>query len=727
MRRVWSERIIATFLIAAAGCAALHASDEGLERRVTGALERGGLGADALAVIDNVLRHGAPPPRLAPAVVREVLARPLASADAAALFRRAVGAELTLEPAAGQGGFETLLKTYLEELAGAQAQLRAAVRPFEDAGLLRTLAEGLPSAGDLLALADRVDAAALERANLRFIAATMRFANGMRGVRDFPAARTFQSSIGAVIIGTRGNDRHGADAALIIDPGGDDHYDRAAARGGALSVIVDLAGNDRYVGSDLALRGLSAIVDLAGDDVYAMEGPGLGAAIAGAALVVDLAGNDSYQAKFFAQGAAAFGIGALLDSSGDDRYRVQAWGQGFGLAGGLGLLWDRGGDDRYTAAGVPDAFNRGAGVSYAQGAAYGVRGFIGGGIGILRDDAGDDRYEAQMFAQGTGYYHALGMLWDRAGSDRYRAVRYAQGNGVHLAVGVLRDEAGDDGYEIAVGYGQGMGLDLAVGTLVDRGGNDSYRARDDAQGAATANGFGLLADSGGTDKWELAGEGRGRAQWQRGLPSVALLLQGAEERAESLPGKPEAPRRCPQLSKEPPDPQLPLGEALRRIGPGFYGEAFDAAAYAEVRRRLATRLRATLVELPRDAPEAAWQFGDALRCALRDATEAQAAAMWREMEAFLAGDPSTPFAVDIALAQRARAAPAEQAGRIAGILDRHPRCGVRALALQVFPRREAAEAALRASCWQLQAAARGELRRLGVPLPRDAALPSFFR
>src|SRR5688572_5742536 len=204
MRRVWSERIIATFLFAAAGCAALHASDEGLERRVTGALERGGLGADALAVIDNVVRHGAPPPRLAPAVVREVLARPLGSADAAALFRRAVPAELTLEPAAGQGGFETLLKTYLEELAEAQAQLRAAVRPFDDAGLLRTLAEGLPSAGDLLALADRVDAAALERANLRFMAATMRFANGMRAVRDFPAARTFQSSIGAVIIGTRG-------------------------------------------------------------------------------------------------------------------------------------------------------------------------------------------------------------------------------------------------------------------------------------------------------------------------------------------------------------------------------------------------------------------------------------------------------------------------------------------------------------------------------------------
>ena len=31
-----------------------------------------------------------------------------------------------------------------------------------------------------------------------------------------------------------------------------------------------------------------------------------------------------------------------------------------------------------------------------------------GGIGILRDERGDDRYEAQMFAQGSGYYFALG-------------------------------------------------------------------------------------------------------------------------------------------------------------------------------------------------------------------------------------------------------------------------------------------------------------------------------
>ena len=88
-------------------------------------------------------------------------------------------------------------------------------------------------------------------------------------------------------------------------------------------------------------------------------------------------------------------------------------------------------------------------MSFAQGAAFGFRTRLAGGIGILRDDAGNDMYEAQMFAQGTGYYYGIGLAWDLAGDDQWRAVRYAQGNGVHEAVGVLRDEAGDDTYELA--------------------------------------------------------------------------------------------------------------------------------------------------------------------------------------------------------------------------------------------------------------------------------------
>ncbi|HZM34957.1 MAG TPA: hypothetical protein VFC18_10735, partial [Burkholderiales bacterium] len=57
---------------------------------VAAELARQALGPDALLLVDNVLRHEAPAPRAAPALVRELLARPLDAADAASLFRRTV-------------------------------------------------------------------------------------------------------------------------------------------------------------------------------------------------------------------------------------------------------------------------------------------------------------------------------------------------------------------------------------------------------------------------------------------------------------------------------------------------------------------------------------------------------------------------------------------------------------------------------------------------------------
>jgi hypothetical protein len=534
-------------VLIAAGCAAMPRGDESRDARVRAELARAGLGEDALLVIDNTLRHGPPPPRAAPPVALEVLSQPLRAADPAELFRRHVPGSLVISAPAASAPFGELLATYLRELAEAQHLLREAVAPFDDQAILRRLTEGLISANQLLAVADKVDIARLERANALFIEATLRFA---AAVRQVPEPRSFETAIGRVVIGTRGDDRHGPGAALIIDPGGDDVYERAPARGGAVSVVIDLAGNDRYHGSDLALRGLSALIDLAGDDRYTMDGPGLGAAIAGTALLVDYRGADTYSARYLAQGAAAFGIGALIDRSGDDRYSLGAWGQGFGLAQGLGLLWDHAGHDRYVATGEADPFERGSGLSGAQGAAFGYRGLIGGGIGILRDDAGDDRYEAQMFAQGLGYYYALGLLWDRGGDDSYEAFRYAQGNGVHQAVGTLADDAGSDRYAISLGYGQGMGLDLAVGVLRDAGGADSYRAQYGAQGAATANGFGLLEDRAGADRYELGPDDHawGQAEWFRGLPSVAVLLHSERasfnrEIVRSVKHEP-APARC---------------------------------------------------------------------------------------------------------------------------------------------------------------------------------------
>jgi hypothetical protein len=662
--------------VLAAACASLVPPRAALESRVADMLERRGLGPDALLVIDNLLRHGPQPPRAAPPLVLELLARPLEALDAPRIFRAAVPAALASigrESVPPEAPFDDLLRQYLAELAEAQRLLRSALRAFDEEPLLRQLEAGLPASAGLLAAADSADPAQLERANLLFIEATVRFASRLRQARLEPG--TFESPIGTVVIGTRGDDRHGPGAALIIDPGGNDLYERAPARGGAVSVIVDLAGDDEYRGSDVALRALSAIVERAGDDRYAMQASGLAAALAGASLVLDFEGNDSYAARFFAQGAAALGVGALVDLAGHDSYRIEAWGQGFGIAGGTGLLWDRGGNDRYVAGGVPDPFDRGAGLSGAQGASFGLRGRLGGGVGILRDDEGADSYEAQMFAQGSGYYYGVGMLWDRGGNDSYAAYRYAQGNAAHQALGVLRDEAGDDRYA-ADWYAQGMGLDVAVGVLFDDAGSDAYAARGGSQGAATANGFGLLAGADGRFELADAAHGWGRAEWLRGLPSVAVLLHGSGARFVRAGEAVAAPPDDPPVAVQAPSAQV----------------------------------------CPSSDP------GEALLCRVRDAPDLEA--IWRELRALLSNDALAGW---IAIALGRRPPPPAQAEEIAAELAARESCNVRALALRAWPTAAAAQAGIRSGCYRLQAAARAAFARLGTPPPEDAALPSFLR
>ncbi|HEX6528895.1 MAG TPA: hypothetical protein VF004_03690 [Burkholderiales bacterium] len=643
-------------------------------------LERRGFGVEALQIVDNFLRHGPPAPRATPPLVLDLLARPLAGVDAAAIFRASVPASLlALESGSAQRPVDELIETYIAELAQAQRLLRDAVKPFElDAVTLR-----LPSPRQLSGVADAVDAAQLERANHAFIEATVRFATGLRVTRDnLSAPRTFQSPIGEIVIGSRGNDRHGPNAALIVDPGGDDVYERAPARYGAISVIVDLAGNDEYHGSDIALGAFSALIDLAGNDRYVMQASGLAAAIAGASLLLDFAGDDTYEAKFFGQGAAALGVGALLDFGGDDRYRLEAWGQGLGMAGGLGLLWDRAGNDRYALGGVPDPYARGAGLSGGQGVGLGHRDSIAGGTGILRDDAGADQYEAQMFAQGSGYYYGIGLLWDGAGADRYQAFRYAQGNGTHQAVGVLRDEDGDDHYA-ANAYAQGMGLDVAVGVLIDAGGDDHYVAQALAQGSATANGFGLLADNAGADRFDLRHPeyGWASAEWRRGLPSVGVLLHGASAQFARAGEPTPVPAQNPPVTVEAPSAE----------------------------------------RCPSDEP------GEAVVCRVRDAPAAELELVWAELAALLKNDPATPLAGWIAISLAKRPPSVLRAEEVAALIANRESCHARALGLRAWPTLAAARAGLRSRCFRLQAAARAAYERLGEPLPPDAALPMFLR
>ena len=750
--------------------------------RVNAELMRRGLGRDALLVIDNVILHEGPLPRAVPPLVRELLARPLAAADAAALFERAVPsglrhlARLRPEHAARAGAADAptievseLLAAYLAELAEAQRLLRAAagdaaidgdviVRQFDEQGLPAAVLDRLEAA---------VEPTALDRSTTAFIEATARFVQVLieRGesVRFPEEAVRFDSPIGTVSIGTHGDDRHAPDAAVIIDPGGNDNYERAPATGGAISVIIDLGGDDRYHGVDVAVQGFSAVVDFSGNDRYAMSGPGLGAAIFGASVLVDFAGDDVYEATRFGQGAAAFGVGAIIDLGGNDSYRLRASGQGFGMARGLGLLWDRGGDDMYGAGGVRDAYDRGGGISMAQGAAHGSRTSIGGGIGILRDDAGNDSYEAEMFAQGVGYYYGVGLLWDRAGDDRYRAVCYAQGNGVHEATGTLRDDAGDDRYELTFGVGQGMGLDLAVGMLFDAAGDDRYQAQVLAQGAATENGIGIVIDGGGADEWSMGADPRswGRIEWTGGLPTLGFLLLDEPARGtfrregEVVPqpalggeaGEPEgdAPAArgasgelgCAKIAQDAAGRDLPLVEALREIAPGFAGGSVDPEIQADVQRRLTTRLEESIGEISPGDFTIVWSFTRALRCAFGAAASDEAESMWAVLERVLGADPATSLALSVVGTLRASPPPVPQTERMLRVLDEHPQCSVRASALLLRhavareePERsttvQAGRAAMRSPCWRLQAVGRTVLRRLDVVPDSEDNLPSFL-
>lgn len=536
-----------------------------LEERIAAILERRGPGAGSLSLIEEVTGRRPLPPQIPP-LVRELLARPAAAADAAAIFERTVPAALarfvasTPAPAAlaAPVDIRALLEPYLRDLAEAQRVLRGALGASEIRHeiVLQEMRTSFPGPEWVGPLSQAVDGADLRRANELFLVATLRFTTVLRthaGNIGFPPqAERFESAIGAVRIGSIGDDEHGPDAALIVDPGGNDRYRRAPATGGALSLVFDLGGDDEYTGSDVALHGFAALVDFAGDDRYRMDGPGLGAAIAGASLVLDFAGDDRYEADIFGIGAGALGIGALVDAAGNDVYRLRAGGQGYGSTGGVGLLWDLAGDDRYTASGLPDVYDRGGGVGLVQGCGGGLRPGYGGGVGILRDDAGNDRYEAEMFAQGVAYWFGAGLLWDRAGDDHYSAIRYAQGNGVHLAIGTLRDESGDDRYELTVGVGQGMGLDLAVGVLYDAAGNDDYSGPNLVQGSATDNGIGILLDAGGTNRWRasLPEGGWGYAKPSRDRPSIGLLMYSPAAAIFELSGKRvEPPPDAPALGR----------------------------------------------------------------------------------------------------------------------------------------------------------------------------------
>lgn len=313
-----------------------------------------------------------------------------------------------------------------------------------------------------------------------------------------------------VVVGTPGADRVSSGWHLWLDPGGDDEVDATApSTFGEVQSAVDLGGHDHYAaprgGAAGSVAALTVLIDAAGDDAYDGGRWSVGAAAFGGAIMVDRAGDDAYAAQRAGIAAALHGTALLLDGGGTDVYTIGVQGQGFAGPGGFALLWDAGGNDAYAAGGaVPDT-NRDPShaLSMAQGCGFGLRPTAEGGTGMLVDLGGDDRYQAEIFAQGLGYWGGAGYLWDRAGDDTYVAVQYAQGTGLHFGLGVLSDGAGADTY-VAGGLAQGCGHDLGIGVCTDATGDDRYTAAGLAGGAASAGGLGIFWDGAGADRYDLS-------------------------------------------------------------------------------------------------------------------------------------------------------------------------------------------------------------------------------
>ena len=370
-----------------------------------------------------------------------------------------------------------------------------------------------------------------------------------------------RTSAGWVLVGDKGANYYGEDAALIVDLGGNDTYfnncaaplftivDDRREQLSSVALIIDYGGDDRYIGNatgsvGAAVGGVGLLLDLKGDDLYQGNDLSQGAAFCGVGVLWDRAGNDLYLAGKGAQGAAFFGAGLLLDEKGADLYTATQFAQAFGGSRGWGLLYDRRGDDRYLVDHqFPSSYGT-AGVfkGWAQGVGCGFRGFSSGGIGLLLDEAGDDDYQAGNFSQGTGYFFGMGLLIDERGDDAYRGSRYAQGAAAHQAVGVLQDRGGNDFYWARTAASQGAAWDAAVGIIEDRSGDDRYRGQDLSQGAAAMNGLGLLYDWSGNDRYYTrSGQGLGSSAsyWGgRGALNLGMLIDvGGQPDSYNLAGK----------------------------------------------------------------------------------------------------------------------------------------------------------------------------------------------
>ena len=332
------------------------------------------------------------------------------------------------------------------------------------------------------------------------------------------------TNIGKIVVGGTGTSYYYADAAVIIDLGGDDYYFNNAGTSNKdtpVSVCIDFSGDDIYNTANSFAQGtgrfgIGLLADYGGNDKYLGQNFSQGSCLFGIGLLLDNDGDDFYNGHVLNQGVGFFGAGLLSDLKGNDIYFSGQLAQGVGFTKGVGALIDARGNDFYFASGKYPDFRdpEKSFQSMSQGMGMGIRpeeSVVGasGGIGILIDQKGNDQYHGDYFSQGSGYYFSLGLLYDHEGTDKYYAGRYAQGAGIHSAIGLLEDKSGDDTYECSFGVSQGCGHDTGIGLLVDYSGDDAYRSATSSQGIGLEKGMGILADFCGNDGYHANDNSQG--------------------------------------------------------------------------------------------------------------------------------------------------------------------------------------------------------------------------
>ncbi|MCF6153837.1 MAG: PDZ domain-containing protein [Candidatus Brocadia sp.] len=349
---------------------------------------------------------------------------------------------------------------------------------------------------------------------------------GTELLQDFAGDILFvqDTTIGKIIVGGEGTSYYYADAAVIIDLGGNDYYFNNAGSSSKdipVAICIDLSGDDVYNASGPFSQGtgrfgIGLLADFRGNDKYVSQDFSQGSCLFGIGVLRDNDGNDFYSGHVANQGMGFFGAGLLNDLSGNDVYFSRQFAQGVGFTKGFGVLVDSCGNDFYFAGGEYPDFRdpEKSFQSMSQGMGMGIRpeeSIVGasGGIGMLIDQKGTDQYRGDYFSQGSGYYYSLGLLCDKEGNDTYYAGRYAQGAGIHSAIGLLKDTSGDDTYECTYGVSQGCGHDTGIGFLVDDCGNDTYRSETSSQGVGLEKGIGVLADFYGNDVYQANGNSQG--------------------------------------------------------------------------------------------------------------------------------------------------------------------------------------------------------------------------